>query len=110
MGEVRMKGITMDMVVIELATELGRHRALRDRESRWLERALRREDRRNGRQTKPWKQDEPKLKRMLSRGMRPAQIAIRLNRTPRAIYRKMYKLGLRCGNGSVALASDTTVG
>jgi DNA-binding CsgD family transcriptional regulator len=41
---------------------------------------------------------------MLKAGKRPAQIALKLNRTPRAVYRRMYKLGLSCGQGSVARA------
>jgi hypothetical protein len=51
-----------------------------------------------------WLVDDPKLKRMLKAGKRPAQIALKLNRTPRAVYRRMYKLGLSCGQGSVARA------
>lgn len=102
LGEEGKVDLTTDSMIVELATALNRHESLSDRHSHWLERALRREDRRFGRQTKPWKLDDPKLRKMLAAGLRPQQIAQKLNRTPRAIYRRMYKLGLTCGKGSVA--------
>lgn len=100
------QSITSDIMIVELANELSRCRALSDQESIWLERALRREDRRHGRQTAAWtKAADNQLRTMLKKGIRPAQIAIRMKpqRTPRAIYRRMYKLGLTCGKGSVVV-------
>lgn len=93
------RDITMEGAVVELATALNRYRSLDDRESRWLERALRRELRasagpayvRNG-----WRKDDPKLMRMLSKGMRPPQIAVKLGRTPRAVRNRMIRLGIYC--------------
>lgn len=92
---------TADQIIIELAGALGKERALTDRESRWLERALWRVDGYNRRQSKRWTEDDARLRKMLIEGQRPAQIAVKLKRTPRAIYRRMYKLRLTKQKSSV---------
>lgn len=54
-----------DEIIVALAEKLGKERALDNEESRWLEQALRREDRRNGRGRLFWKPNEDlRLKRM----------------------------------------------
>lgn len=74
--------------------QVGRHRALTECESIRLEVALRRINRRQERQTKPWGNgDDITLAFLLADGIRPPQIALRLGRTERAIWRRIYKLG-----------------
>jgi hypothetical protein len=93
------RDITMEAAVVELATSLNRYRSLEDREVKWLERALRREMRANGSQAfvrNGWKKDIPRLRRMVKKGMRPAQIALKLGRTTGAVRRQMHLIGIGC--------------
>lgn len=96
--------------LIKLAESLNRYRSLSDEETDWLEHALRVEAKIEGRSRNMdagkrfWNGDERKLKKMLARGKSPDQIAITLQRTPSAVYRKMHKLGLRCGQAQLEAA------
>ena len=87
--------MTIDMVLIELATSLGRERVLSDQESRWLEGAVRREDRRNGRANLKvrWeRKDDIGLKRHLKRGRKPREIARAMGRTEDAVWSRIRQL------------------
>jgi hypothetical protein len=86
--------VTMDMVLIDLATSLSKCRVLSDRESRWLEAAIRREDRRLGLGRPFWEtRDDQRLKRLLKRGKRPREIARQMpGRTEQAIWSRIRQL------------------
>lgn len=93
-----------DQTFVRLMTEISKLRALGDQESIDLERAIRRLDLRNGRQTVPW---TPEATRRLCDSIvrhKPVEtIAFDMNRTPAAIRRKIWKLGginRIVGNGS----------
>ncbi len=93
------RDMIIDMVVIELATSLGRQRALSDLESRWLEGAVRREDRRNGkgRAWGPGKvlwqpSDDIALKRHLKRGKKAREIARVMGKTEDSIWSRIRQL------------------
>jgi hypothetical protein len=81
----------------------SRTRALTPLESLRLERALRRRSEPKGQ--KPWTSgDIAKLGRLLVRGKKPAEIQFIMNRTERAIWRKMYLMGWTVrGKGSIAI-------
>jgi hypothetical protein len=109
------KEVTMDMIVIELATSLGRHCALSDRESRWLEASVRRELRRTGQACRPrWEtRDDQMLKRLLRRGKKPRDIARQMvGRTEQAIWsrirflRRRGKIGYICEQSPVDAPGD----
>lgn len=93
------RDLTADMVLIELATSLGRERALSDQESRWLEGAVRREDRRNGK-ARAWgpgkilwqTKDDVALKRHLKRGRKAREIARAMGKTEDAIWSRIRHL------------------
>lgn len=75
---------------------LSRVRPLTDREAHCLALAIKRGQ--SSGQQKPWTSgDMDRLKRFLSRGKKPAQIAILMSRTERAVWRKIYKEGLAVG-------------
>ena len=94
----------MDMVVIELATALNRHRSLSDQESRWLEASLRREMRRDGTIRPRWEhKDDLMLKRLLKRGKKPRDIARQMKgRTEQAIWDRIKRLRKRGEIGYIA--------
>lgn len=109
MGAGRGVSVDSHTRIVRLAERLNRYRALTEEETDWLEHALRKEaeagfaSRKRGEGKQFWDADVETLRRMLANGKSPAQIAAALRRTPRAVYRKMYKLGLHCGQGSVAV-------
>lgn len=77
---------------LEHLDALSRTRALTPSETLRLERALRRRGEPKGQRA--WtRSDISRLRRYLLRGKRPAQIAPLLNRTERAIWRRMTLLG-----------------
>lgn len=88
-------------LIVSLAERLNRFRALTDEETDWLEFALRKEaetqnaSRNHSSPKRFWHEDAEKLERMLRNGKSPLQIANELQRSHRAVYRKMHKLGLR---------------
>jgi hypothetical protein len=89
-----IREITMVEMVIELAEALGRERGLSERESMFLETALRYIRRKDPRRLAPWTgEDEMELVRMLREGMRPKQIAPVIDRTIGAVWRQIGKLG-----------------
>lgn len=86
---------------IEQLDALSRTRPLTQLEVIRLERALKARRERKG-ETKvkphPWSRSElSRLRRYLSRGKKPAQIAPLIKRTERAIWRKMYQQGWAVG-------------
>jgi hypothetical protein len=110
--------------IIHFADAVGRHRALTEEESIWLEEAIRldahrkRVSRNESGCIRPWavanirgaradirwtKADIRKLKRHLAEGRSVPEIAPILGRTAPAVHRKMRKEGLRCRQSSVAL-------
>lgn len=93
-----------DEAVVELATALGRYRALSDRESRLLERSLKDMARLKCGGNKPWTKDQDRLLlTKLNKGKRPPVIALEMKRTVRAIWRRMSILGVGVGGkGSIA--------
>lgn len=79
-----------DQMIITLATELSRQRALTDVESRWLEAAIRREDRRNGCKRSFWtRAEDRRLKRFLVRGKKVREIAPLMNKTEQAVWSRI---------------------
>ena len=88
---------------------ISRARPLTPRETVHLDLALRRRGQRKGQRY--WtRSDINRLRRYLLRGKKPAQIAPLMNRTERAIWRKMYKLGWTVGDAdkcSIALPPAT---
>jgi hypothetical protein len=83
-----------DEMIVELATELGKHRALSGRESAWLETAMYRLSRDGIRQTEEWGgEQDVELIGMLKEGQRPKHIAPAISRTEGAIWRRIFKLG-----------------
>lgn len=95
--QLAMEGMIMrgtPQSTLEQLTQVSRERALSSAESIRLEVAIRGLSRRGERTTKPWGNgDDIKLAVLLSEGFRPPQIALRLGRTERAIWRRIYKLG-----------------
>jgi hypothetical protein len=82
---------------IDALVSLSRERALTRDESYRLSRALERQREPKGQ--KPWTRDEiSRLQRYLKRGKKPAFIAIVLKRSERAVWRKIYKEGMRVGD------------
>lgn len=91
-----MGGIDKTTKLAELDAR-SRIRPLTAREAHCLALALKRDEPRKGQ--KPWTRDElSRLKRLLKRGRKPAQIAPILGRTERAIWRTIYKHGLSVGD------------
>src|SRR6185503_19618187 len=75
---------------------LSRVRPLTDREAHCLALAIKRTEPKG--QQRPWSSgDLDRLKRYLARGKKPAQIAILISRTERAVWRKIYKEGIQVG-------------
>jgi hypothetical protein len=86
--------ISADEIIVELATELCKLRALSDRESGFLERALRRIARNDGRRTEEWTgEHDIELIVLLKEGKRPKHIAPLIDRTEGAVWRRIHKLG-----------------
>lgn len=98
--------------IIHLSERLNRAgETLTEEETDWLEQALRLEaaaekrSRNRGGAIRPWQRsDIRKLKQFLRMGRKVPEFAPILGRTSPAVHRKMRKLGLRCGQGSVALS------
>ena len=85
---------------IEALEALSRTRPLTKLESLRLERALKRFSERKGQ--KPWSRaDVLRLHRHLLNGSKPATIAIIMNRTERAIWTKMWRMGWTVKGGKV---------
>lgn len=78
---------------VELLDALSRTRPLTDREVRSLQWAL---DRKGGRHERWYwsRADDYRLIRHLLRGKKPAQIAILMSRTERAVWRRLSRLGI----------------
>lgn len=84
------------LTTIDELDALSRVRPLTPREAHCLALAIKRSGLKG---QKPWTRDEiSRLRRYLKRGKKPAQIAIILKRTERAVWRRMYKLGLSVGD------------
>lgn len=78
--------------IFETLDAISRTRALTPLETLRLERALRRRSEPKGQRA--WtRSDVSRLRRYLERGKKPAQIAPLINRTERAIWYKMQKMG-----------------
>ena len=87
----RIEG-TAHAAVIDALTAISRTRPLTPSESRRLEEALHQSERKGQR---IWTRgDDRRLLRLLERGKRPRHIAPILGRTERAVWRRMYRLGL----------------
>lgn len=82
----------------------SRLRSLTDSEARRLFWAIQRKERGDNRKgQRPWTiSDMSRLKRLLKRGKKPAQIAPILGRTERAVWRKIYKERLNVGDSCPA--------
>lgn len=88
----KIEGTRQIEATLEMLDALSRTRALTPRESRQLENAVRQLP--HERCFPRWTAgDVARLQRYLLRGKRPKQIAILMNRTERAVWRKMYKQG-----------------
>lgn len=86
--------ISADEIILELATELCKLRTLTERESGFLERALRRIARNDGRRTEEWTGElDVEMIVMLKEGKRPRHIAPLIDRTEGAVWRRIHKLG-----------------
>jgi DNA-binding NarL/FixJ family response regulator len=77
-------------IIIEALTRLGRHRALKDDESNWLERAVRKQTRAEGRKRPYWTTAmDSRLSRMLRRGKKVPEIAEAMDKTQGAIWSRI---------------------
>ncbi len=86
--------LSLDEVIVELAEALGRERALTDRESDFLIKAILRLQQADGRQTMAWTGEEDlSLISMLKEGRRVANIAPEFGRTERAVWKRVTQLG-----------------
>lgn len=82
--------VTMDSIVIELASCLNRFRSLTDAESRWLEASIRREERRKGNKREFWDRSlDSRLRRYLRRGKKVREIAPLIGKSEGAIWSRI---------------------
>jgi hypothetical protein len=90
----------------EILDAISRTRSLTQSETRRLEYEVRRNWRSTGIAKRWTAGDISRLRRYLMRGKKPAQIAILMGRTERAVWRRIYKLGWTVRGvekGSIAL-------
>lgn len=89
-----IEGMTMSDMVVELAEALSRERALTDRESAFLERAMRQIRRGQERETEEWTaSNELELIEMIRDGESAPEIAPKIDRTVGAVWRQINRLG-----------------
>jgi hypothetical protein len=91
----------------EILDAISRTRSLNDAEVLRLQWAIDKDVRKNGRRNERWywtNGDDRRLCAYLKRGKKPAQIACLMGRTERAVWRRIYRIGLgvRKAKGSIA--------